>query len=295
MVALTTMPDTGQPPILLTGLPRCGSSWVGQCVSRVDNVRYRYESLNADWVPALRGQLGQFRYHPPELPGPERFRRAADRALSGRQSMRQRARGIYRGYADAVLRRRGRLVLKDPTACLLAGWLAAHYHCHVVILTRHPCGFVHSIQRLGWPIPLDRLLSQRALVRDHLEPHLDTLTACRDDPLAALGAFWAATHLTLQRQAGEEWPFISYERLCLQPEHGFADLSSALGVDIPAPRASETHREDPGSTLKNPRQAATAWRAGLTRDEIARIMAPVDALGLRELAEWGEVETHVDR
>lgn len=290
-------PTTEAPPILLTGLPRCGSSWVGQRLSTVDGIRYRYESLNKDWVPALRGKLAPFRYQRPGTPGPEHIRQAANRAMAGRQSNRQRLRGIYRGYGDAVFRRQGRLVLKDPTACLLAGWLSQRHGCRVIVLTRHPCGFVHSVRRLGWPMRLQRLLTQRPLVRDHLQPHLPVLEACLDDPLAALGGLWAATHHVLCRQAAEDeptpseagsnWHFLPYERLCLAPEAGFAELSDAVGAPVSPAIDDGKHQEDPGSTVKDSRRVALAWKAGLTRDEKRRVMTPVDALGLRTLAEAG--------
>ncbi|MEM1411218.1 MAG: sulfotransferase [Pseudomonadota bacterium] len=289
-MAPTTDADPKAPdaPILITGLPRCGSSWVGQCVARLPNVRYRYESFNADWVPALKGKLAPLQYQPPGTEGPPRIRYAADRAFAGRQSAKQYLRGLYRGYAAPTIRRRGTLVLKDPTACLLAGWLAERENCRIVVLTRHPCGFVHSVRLLGWPMPLERLLRQKRLLRDHLSSHSDCLVASLSDPLAALGALWAATHLVLKRQSettASPWSFVSYEQLCLEPENGFLRLSEALGLTVKAPEPAATHRDDPGSTRKDGMRVANAWREALTEQEIQRVMAPVRTLGLEAMVE----------
>ncbi len=272
------------PPIFLTGLPRCGSSWVGELLSQAPGIRYRYESLNVHWAPALQGTLGHFRYQRPGSRAPADLERAVHHALAGGQSWKQRLRAVARGYGSSTLRRSGRLVLKDPTAVLLAGWLAELQPLQVVVLSRHPCGFAASIRRLGWPIRLQRLLNQPDLVADHLAEHVDVLRAALDDPLAALGGFWAATHHVLRRQAGEDWVFASYERLCLEPDAAFAELSGKLGLELSAPPRSTAHRTGAASTKKDGRQVALAWRTELTKEEQERVMGPVRALGLESFA-----------
>ena len=276
-----------EPPIFLTGLPRCGSSWIGERLSRTPGVRYRYESLNLHWAPALAGTLGHFRYQRPGTRAPASLEQAVDRAIAGDQSWKQRVRAVARGYGSAALRRSGRLVLKDPTAVLLAAWLADRHPLQVAVLHRHPCGFAASIRHLGWPIRLQRLLAQPELVADHLEDHRDTLRAALGDPLAALGGFWAATHRVLLREAGEDWVFASYERLCLDPETAFAELSDRLRLDLPAPGGSTRHRGGAASTTKDGRQVALAWRRQLSREEQERVMHPVRALGLEAFATRG--------
>jgi len=288
---MASAPDE-QAPLLVTGLPRSGSSWVGQVLCRAPGVRYRYESLNPHWVPALRGRPGHFRYLAPDRPGPKAVRRAGDRALAGRQSPKQLLRALYRGYGRAALRRRGRLVLKDPTACLLAGWLQARHGGEVLVLVRHPCGFASSIQRLGWPIRLRRLLDQDDLVRDHLEPYLPVLEQSIDDPWAALGAFWAAVHRVLRAQAGDGWHFVRYETLCLAPTEAFGTLARNLGLDLAPSATARTgpHREDPGSTAKDSRRMASIWHDRMSRDAQEAVMGPVEALGLKDWSESGRAQ-----
>jgi hypothetical protein len=276
-----------EPPVFLTGLPRCGSSWIGERLSRTPGIRYRYESLNLHWAPALAGTLGHFRYQRPGMPAPASLERAVDRVVAGDQSWKQRLRAVARGYGPAALRRSGRLVLKDPTAVFLTGWLADRHALQVVVLHRHPCGFAASIRGLGWPIRLQRLLAQPDLVADHLGDHIDTLSAALADPLAALGGFWAATHRVLLRQAGTDWIFASYERLCLDPEPAFNELSERLNMDLPPPEPSTRHRPGAASTSKDGRQVALAWRDQLSGGEQERVMGPVRALGLEAFAADG--------
>jgi hypothetical protein len=278
------------PPLFLTGLPRCGSSWIGERLSLIPGVRYRYESLNLHWTPALAGTLGHFRYQRPGTRAPADLEQAVDRALAGDQSWKQRLRAVARGYGSSTLRRSGRLVLKDPTAVFLAGWLAERGPLQVAVLYRHPCGFAASIRQLGWPIRLQRLLAQPDLVSDHLEDHLDVLQAALDDPLASLGGFWAATHRVLLDQARDDWVFASFERLCLDPEAAFSDLSHGLQLDLPVPTARTRHRDNAASTQKDGRQVALAWQTRLTGAEQERVMGPVRALGLEAFAtkDWNQ-------
>jgi hypothetical protein len=284
----TQHPDpVKEPPIFLTGLPRCGSSWIGERLSQTPGMRYRYESLNLHWAPALAGTLGHFRYQRPGTPAPANLERAVARAVAGEQSWKQRLRAVARGYGAAALRRSGRLVLKDPTAVFLTGWLVDRHALQVAVLHRHPCGFAASIRGLGWPIRLQRLLAQPNLVSDHLEEHIDTLRAALVDPLSALGGFWAATHRVLLRQAGNDWVFASYERLCLDPVPAFSELSERLNIDLPPPSASTRHRGGAASTSKDGRQIALAWREQLSSDEQERVMGPVRALGLEAFATRG--------
>lgn len=291
MNATATVSRDRNRPIFLTGLPRCGSSWIGETLSRAPGVRYRYESLNLHWAPGLTGTLGHFRYQRPGTPAPRELERAVDAAMAGSQSWKQRVRAVARGYGPAALRRSGRLVLKDPTAVLLTAWLAERRPLRVAILTRHPCGFAASIRHLGWPIRLQRLLAQPDLVTDHLQDHVDTLRACLDDPLAALGGFWAATHHVLRRQAQEDWVFAAFEALCLDPDQAFPALSRQLGLAVPAPKPTARHRPGAASTQKDGRQVALAWRGQLSAEEQDRIMSPVRKMGLEEFAVRGLVQS----
>jgi hypothetical protein len=70
-----------------------------------------------------------------------------------------------------LARRRGaRPLIKDPFALLLAGRFAERSGALVVLLVRHPAGFVSGIRRSGWRLDARNLLRQSELMRDHLEP-----------------------------------------------------------------------------------------------------------------------------
>ncbi len=123
-------------------------------------------------------------------------------------------------------------------------------------------------------------------MEDHLEPFLAILRASREDPLASLGAFWAAVHHVLQRQADESWVFHSYEDLCLAPESSFDALGRAIDLDLPPPGPDGAHRPDPGSTRKDGARVATGWRRVLNEEEVERVLGPVREFGLESFVEW---------
>jgi hypothetical protein len=279
-------------PVLITGLPRSGSSWVGEVLARRPGVRYRYESLNQHWVPQLRGTLGHFRYQRPGTPGGKGLRAAVDGALKGKQSARQLLRAFYRGYPQATLRPKGRLLLKDPTACLLAAWIESQRDVQVVLLVRHPCGFASSVHALQWPFHLQRMLTQRPLLEDHLDPFRGLLEQCLKDPWASLGGFWAATHLVLQAQAGPGWITAHYEQLCARPQTAFETLAADLGLARTAvantrPVAAADTDTDPGSTRRNSGRMAMIWRERMSNEEINSVMEVVERFGLVDFATAG--------
>lgn len=276
-------------PVFITGMPRCGSSWVGAQLGRAPRIRYVYEPFNGQWSPALRGRLGHFLYLPREASAAPALEAAAERAFAGRQSWKQLARALYRGYAGAALRPAGRVLIKDPTAVLMADWLAERFGARIAVIVRHPCGFASSIAQLGWTFRLERLLEQERLMADHLREFEDTLRYAATDPWLARGAFWAAIHTVLADQLArhEHWRLCRFERLCEDPPGEFKALAQSLDVDwAPGParaRVSARSRLDPGSTRKDSAVVANAWKQRLSPAQKEAVLGVAREFPLRDI------------
>src|SRR5262249_48044541 len=129
-----------QAPIYVTGVPRCGSSWVGDVLSTARGVRYNYEPFNPSSHPFLTRRSI---YLAADDDDPA-FRRAADAIFAGRIRFHQFLRGVRWGYAWRTIRPATRILAKDPTARYVAEWIAENYGAKIVIIIRHPCAFVSS-------------------------------------------------------------------------------------------------------------------------------------------------------
>lgn len=290
-------------PVLVTGLPRSGTSWAGRMLAAGGDLTYVNEPLNpqhppgrcpgvlraqvthrfqyicaenaADWLPAFRdtvalryGFLAELRANrsPYDL---GRLARYGGAFLYGRLTGR-------------------RALLDDPFAVLSAGWFAAALGCKVIALVRDPVAFVASWQRLGWTIYFHELLEQPLLARDH--PRLLDLRELvgSQDRVAKAAALWRFTREVLATTPGIR--VVSYEELAAAPVSGFRELYRYAGLTwnrraerrivracaAPGPAAAWSGfawsgLSRTGFRPMDSRQALRSAARGLTPSEVARI------------------------
>jgi hypothetical protein len=297
--------------LLVTGLPRSGTSWVGKMLEASGEVVYVNEPMNPQHPPGHSpGVLDarvthRFQYVSPE--DDEEWRRAFAKTLGLRYGFRAelaRNRSAYDlarmakyGTAFSLGRlRRRRAMLDDPFAIFSTGWLVQEMGCTAVVLVRDPVSFVGSWRALNWRIHFHELLEQPALVRDHLGPYVDRMRALVGSPdwLARTCLLWEATYDVVDR-AFRPIPgvhVVGYESLVQDPMTGFADLYERFGLtwsDAAAGRVREATTERAGAeqrkfswsfrggvsrTAYRPQGAATAlstYRNRLTPAEVERV------------------------
>jgi hypothetical protein len=306
---LPTPPASGG--VLVTGLPRSGTSWVGKMLEASGQVVYVNEPLNPKHPPGRS---------PGVLDGPvtHRFqyiRREDDaawrRAFADTLSLRYRlvpelrqnrsaydlARMVKYATSFSAGRLRGRrALLDDPYALFSTRWLVEEMGCQAVVLVRDPVAFVGSWRTLGWTIHFHELLEQPALVRDHLGPYVDRMRALvgSSDWLARSALLWEMAYDVVDRSF-RSLPgvrLISYESLVAAPMERFADLYGTVGLTWSAAaqtRVLAATTEQAGAaegamrwslrgglsrTAYRPMGRATAlstYRDRLTHEEIARV------------------------
>lgn len=69
-----------------------------------------------------------------------------------------------------------RILLKDPEAAFASQYLSQRYNMDVVVLVRHPLSFAGSLKRLGWRFDFDNFLRQKKLMNNHLADFKKELT-----------------------------------------------------------------------------------------------------------------------
>jgi hypothetical protein len=262
-------------PIYLTGVPRCGSSWVGEVLSTTRRVRYIYEPFNPTRHPFLT------RHHVYLAADDDdaQIRRAADAAFRGRIRLHNFLRGVKRGYAWQTVRPADRVLVKDPTGMFLADWIASRYQAHVLIIVRHPCAFASSIHRLGWPAKVQEFLDQPRLMADWLAPYEKLLRDSLDDFWCRVAAFWGAAYTVLHGQLKDhpDWRLLQYEDLCSDPECEYARLFADLGLEVTSKTrrfltsSSTTADSDPKSTRRDSRSMRDVWRKRLTEEQVKTV------------------------
>ena len=270
--------------LLVTGLPRSGTSWVGKMLEGSGEVVYVNEPMSPQRPPGLSpGVLdarvdGAYHYIDPADDAP--WRRAFERTLGLDYQFRaelrrswtlyELGRMVKYGSSFTVGRLRGRrAMIDDPFAVLSTGWLVEQMGMTAIVLVRDPVSVVGSWHRLGWRVNFHELLEQPALVRDHLGPYVDRMRALIGSPdwLARTCLLWEMVYDVVDR-AFRPLPGVhvrSYEALVRDPLGGFAELYERCDLTW-SPRAERLVRE---STTDRPGgdRASHRWslRGGLNR------------------------------
>ncbi len=235
--------------LLVTGMPRSGTSWVGKMLEAGGGVVYVNEPMNPRHPPGrCPGVLDAavrhyFHYICPdnETVWLAAFRRTAGlrfgmgRELRANHRPSDIARAAKYAAGFGVGRALGRrAMLDDPYAVLSVGWLDDRVLGAAVVLVRDPVAVVGSWLALGWSVDTMELLSQPLLMRDHLEPLRAELTAVAGsaDRLATASVLWKAVY-TVVREVAASRPRVlvrRYEDLAADPLQGFEELYAATGL-----------------------------------------------------------------
>lgn len=272
-------------PLLVTGLPRSGTSWVGKMLEASGEVVYVNEPLNpehppgrspgvlnasvshrwqyicadneAEWLPAFRDTV-RLRYRlGAEL---RRNRRLYDLARLGKYAT---------SFTLGRLRGR-RAMLDDPFALLSTRWLVERLGCRAVVLVRDPVSLVGSWQRLGWTADLSALLAQPLLARDLLSD--DEVASLRSmigspDEVARIATLWRVAYGVVQ-QCFADLPGVRiqpYEDLAAAPALGFAELYDFCGLRWSSRVADTVRAATTGGTGSDEGSHRWSLRFGLSK------------------------------
>jgi Sulfotransferase family len=229
-------------PLLVTGLPRSGTSWVGKMLEASGaavyvneplnpehppgrspgvlnaDVRHRYQYICADnefeWLPAFRDTVALRYQVRAEL---RRNRGWYDLARLGKYAT---------SFTIGRLRGR-RALLDDPFALFSTRWLVERLGCRAVVLVRDPLAVVGSWKRLGWQARPEELAAQPLLVRDLLGPYASDLQVPDSAPdTVRLAMLWNVAYDVVRRHFAD-LPGVrvqTYEDLVTDPVGTFADV-----------------------------------------------------------------------
>lgn len=173
-------------PILVTGLHRSGTTWLGRTLAYAPNTAYIHEPFNitmpAPYVHKPFDRWFQYvdarneaKYRPildpvfrhayPTLSNLARARRLGHIFLT----LERHVETLFSRLSDP------RLVIKDPIAFFSTEWLRKTYHLHIVSTIRHPAAFCASLKVKNWRFDFKNFAEQPALMERYLEPFADEI------------------------------------------------------------------------------------------------------------------------
>ncbi len=194
-------------PLLVTGLPRSGTSWAGKMLEASGELVYINEPMSLSRPPG--GSPGvldapirhRFQYideaADDDFVGPFadtlslRFRPV--RELTAVRKPYHVARGAKYAAAFTIGSLRGkRAMLDDPNAIFALRWLTERMSVRTVVVVRDPVSLLGSWRQLGWQPQLQPILDQPDLVRDHFADDAEMIerTAAEGDWIDQMCCFW---------------------------------------------------------------------------------------------------------
>ena len=296
-------------PVLVTGIHRSGSTWVGRMLALSSKIVYIHEPFNPEnYRPEICSTKFRlwFTYIAPEIEGPYysplkktvglQYNLAA--ALARSRHLRGAARRIshYLQFSLARIQHKTALI-KDPIAVFSSEWLASRLGLQPVVLIRHPAAFTASLIKQNWTFTFDHFLKQPLLMEHYLHPFEAEISQYtqREMPLLDQACLlWKIIYSVVgQFQDNHpDWLFVRHEDISREPAASFENLYSALGLKF----TDEIRQQiEASSNSENPSEAASAsdkfkrsskaivhnWKTRLSQDDIAYIRSCVEPIASR--------------
>jgi hypothetical protein len=179
-----------------------------------------------------------------------------------------------------------RALLKDPFAVFSAPWFAQKLNCQVVITVRHPAAFAASLRRLNWAFDFHDLLSQPALMRDHLESDRAEMESIKPEDIIGQSALlWRMIYRFVDSTRGlfPDFKIVRHKDLSLNPINGYKALYESLGLNFTervrkiisnsssSENPTELSAKKVHSVKLDSRANVNNWKKHLSTDEITRI------------------------
>jgi hypothetical protein len=293
-------------PVLVTGAPRSGTTWIGSVLSESNQLYYFHEPFNCYFVDIpLRGKNLPFNFMYINGKNEKKYRAKFRRIMQLRPhwydglTTARNKKDIdkllsTRTLLSGVRKERKAPLIKDPLAVFSSDWLSNKFDMNVVITIRHPAAFVYSFTKLGWNSNLLLLLSQDHLMRDHLSQYLEEIKKIGDkgSSIEKASLLWKLIHHTLitYKKKNTNWIYIRHEDISLKPYQGFKYLYGKLGLEFTEKDAAIIEdycgNENPveqqhyWQVKRNSKAIIGKWREGLSGNEVKTIQKIVGDVGV---------------
>ena len=277
--------------IFLAGSARSGTTWLQEIINFNNEYRILFEPFRPEKVE-LVSQWQNHQYLRVDENSPQ-FLKPLNKILRGK---------IKDVWVDTYNQRlfSQKRIIKTIHANLLLFWIKNHYpEIPIILILRHPCAVANSkINIVGKHFrynnnPLDRFLSQDALMEDFLRPYENQLMATKT-VFETFIFIWCIENLIPITQFPEGGIYITfYENLCLNPESEIRQLFSYIEkpyssevinkVKIPSPVSRKNSAINSGFDLIN------SWRKTITTDQIQRALRILNLFGLDVIYNDGDL------
>lgn len=301
-------------PILVTGAPRSGTSWVGRMIEQAPFVRYVHEPFNISGTPCRCGVHFNYWFHYLSPENSYRFEEHLKHTIHPAYNLigllnsialtwQTKRIHILLRYLQTYSARR--VVVKDPIAVFSAETLANLFDMDTVVIIRHPAAIVSSYKALNWIHPFSHFLRQPELMEEHLVPfqaEIEDFVKSQYDIVDQVALLWKLIHSMIikYQKTHTDWVFVRHEDLASDPIQGYRNLFNRLKLPFSEhirgviqahsfqAQLSDTTR--PYTIKQNSSQVISRWKKYLTPADVTRIRKRVEEVSsvFYSEQEWNE-------
>ncbi len=296
-----------KPPVLVTGAPRSGTTWVGKMLALSPSLGYIHEPFNNDH------NVGRLPQHFPEnffylhsgnetpyrlwLDDVLDYKYYLSRALIKNQGLREKGAHVREWMHFISFRwKRKRPLIKDPLAFFSTPWLSQKFNVRPIVVIRHPAAVISSFKRLNWNITFEHFLNQQQLLTDWLGDHEEEIVQATKQSLSTIQAgilLWKLIYSTVIQYQNRfpEWFYVRHEDLSRDPEQAFHDLFQYISVPYTDAVIKKLRVYIQGNVRSevpdganamyiriNSRENIFNWKKRLSQDEISEIKSQLEPL-----------------
>ena len=287
-------------PILITGIHRSGSTWIGNTIGYSSNVKYIHEPFNLQIIRA--NPLSKIGIYTLKSPVKYWFEYLDDSTQEHRKSeMITYIKRFYDLSSQSIIHeffkirnlkdiaifkaeinsRKKRPLIKDPLALMASEFIAKEINAKVVISIRHPLAFIASLIRKNWRFDFLEFSKQDVFIKTHLAPFQEQISVYSKDRTNIVDEgilLWNIVHYfisKLKERHQHEWYFITHEQLSYDPMNEFKNLFDYLELDFENEVENQIHKSTSGEIHnvlnRNSKENIKSWKQVLTEEQIATI------------------------
>jgi hypothetical protein len=287
--------------VVICGLARSGTTYVGKALSKARGVHFIHEPLNRDfgvrgiprWYPYAGESGGEndadtkklirdvvdlrakwTHSSPPEYPF---FTRLSKRVYGGRSGLVWSALRMKKRLGFPL----GTLCLKDPFATFAVGHMIETHNIKAVCLTKHPCALYSSHKRRGRIELIEDLIAQRGLRNRYAMDISDSAwESAMHQHAAGVALLWKvmARAITAWTENFDNLSIVRHEDLCTDPKKTIKGICRHSGIEygpniesyLARTSQGDRARAKPGtlhSFKRNSLALKDAWRGEIDPDE----------------------------
>jgi hypothetical protein len=272
------LPQLKNNPILITGTPRSGTTFVGEVLSNSPELRYVYEPLNPDFGYPIKDNKCII---------------CGCKVDSWYKHITKDTEGGYYKHFKHLINSKSlqnkTALLKAPFSVFASEWLVDRFNVRPIVMYRNPLSFVSSIKRMKWPVDFEDFLNQEVLMGEYLDEYRIAMMKSQQDTDDIIGngilqynVFYS--YINMLREKHPDWLFVRLEDISENPVDEFEKIFNHFELDFnenikkqiidltSADNPTEAKVSKIHSLKRNSKDLTNIWKKRLTDDEVKRIL-----------------------